>query len=92
LKSKLLIIELWGLGDLVIATPFLRAAAEQFDVTLLAKPYFTHYDSSLDTVLWKWLVYAAAYIVGSVLFGIIMANLIELPVLALRDRLFPSRS
>lgn len=32
-------MELWGLGDLVIATPFLRAAAEQFDVTLLAKPY-----------------------------------------------------
>jgi heptosyltransferase-2 len=39
LKPKLLIVELWGLGDLVIATPFLRAAAERFDVTLLAKPY-----------------------------------------------------
>jgi ADP-heptose:LPS heptosyltransferase len=39
LKSKLLIVELWGLGDLVIATPFLRAAADRFDVTLLAKPY-----------------------------------------------------
>jgi ADP-heptose:LPS heptosyltransferase len=39
LKPKLLIVELWGLGDLVIATPFLRAAAEKFDVTLLAKPY-----------------------------------------------------
>jgi len=38
-KPKLLIVELWGLGDLVIATPFLRAAAERFDVTLLAKPY-----------------------------------------------------
>jgi ADP-heptose:LPS heptosyltransferase len=35
----LLIIELWGLGDLVIATPLLRAAAERFDITLLAKPY-----------------------------------------------------
>jgi ADP-heptose:LPS heptosyltransferase len=35
----LLIIELWGLGDLAIATPFLRAASERFDVTLLAKPY-----------------------------------------------------
>jgi ADP-heptose:LPS heptosyltransferase len=30
---------LWGLGDLVIATPFLRAAAGKFDITLLAKPY-----------------------------------------------------
>src|SRR5471030_2113946 len=39
LKPKLLIVELWGLGDLVIATPFLRAAAGKFDVTLLAKPY-----------------------------------------------------
>jgi ADP-heptose:LPS heptosyltransferase len=38
-KPKLLIIELWGLGDLIIATPFLRAAAERFDVTLLAKPF-----------------------------------------------------
>jgi heptosyltransferase-2 len=38
-KPKLLIIELWGLGDLVIATPFIRAAAEKFDVTLLAKPF-----------------------------------------------------
>lgn len=39
MKPKLLIVELWGLGDLVIATPFLRAAVERFDVTLLAKPY-----------------------------------------------------
>jgi heptosyltransferase-2 len=38
-KPKLLIIELWGLGDLAIATPFLRAAAEKFEITLLAKPY-----------------------------------------------------
>ena len=39
MKPKLLIVELWGLGDLVLATPFLRGAAERFDVTLLAKPY-----------------------------------------------------
>jgi heptosyltransferase-2 len=39
LKPKLLIVELWGLGDLAIATPFLCAASERFDVTLLAKPY-----------------------------------------------------
>jgi heptosyltransferase-2 len=39
LKPKLLIVELWGLGDLVIATPFLREAANHFDVTLLAKPF-----------------------------------------------------
>lgn len=39
MKPKLLVIELWGLGDLVIATPFLRAAAWRYEVTLLAKPY-----------------------------------------------------
>lgn len=40
-KPKLLVIELWGLGDLLLATPFLQAASERFDVTLLAKPYGT---------------------------------------------------
>jgi len=39
LKPKLLVVELWGLGDLVIATPFLRAASERFEVTLLSKPF-----------------------------------------------------
>ena len=35
MKPKLLAIELWGLGDLVIATPFLHAASQRFDVTML---------------------------------------------------------
>lgn len=39
LKPKLLVVELWGLGDLVIATPFLQAASRSYAVTLLAKPY-----------------------------------------------------
>jgi heptosyltransferase-2 len=38
-KPKLLVVELWGLGDLVIATPFLQAVSERYSVTLLAKPY-----------------------------------------------------
>src|SRR5258706_399817 len=38
-KPKLLVVELWGLGDLIIATPFLQAASEQYAVTVLAKPY-----------------------------------------------------
>jgi len=38
-KEKLLILELWGLGDLLIATPFLQAASRRFEVTLVAKPY-----------------------------------------------------
>jgi ADP-heptose:LPS heptosyltransferase len=32
-------MELWGLGDLVIATPFLQAASQKYAVTLVAKPY-----------------------------------------------------
>ncbi len=39
MRQKLLIIELWGLGDLAIATPFIRSASEKFDVTLMAKPF-----------------------------------------------------
>ena len=39
MKPRLLVLELWGLGDLVIATPFLRAAVEKFNVTLLAQPF-----------------------------------------------------
>ncbi|NOS70331.1 MAG: glycosyltransferase family 9 protein [Verrucomicrobia bacterium] len=39
MKPKLLIFELWGLGDLVIATPFLHSACEKYSVTLVAKPY-----------------------------------------------------
>src|SRR5437868_3729346 len=38
-KPRLLVIELWRLGDLVLATPFLRAAAQRYEVTLLARPY-----------------------------------------------------
>jgi ADP-heptose:LPS heptosyltransferase len=37
-RPRLLALELWGLGDLALAVPFLRAAARQADVTLLAKP------------------------------------------------------
>src|SRR5947207_1445457 len=38
-KPKLLVVELWNLGDLVIATPFLQAASERYTVTVLAKPH-----------------------------------------------------
>lgn len=38
-RKKLLVMELWGVGDLVMATPFLRAATERYEVTLVAKPY-----------------------------------------------------
>jgi ADP-heptose:LPS heptosyltransferase len=38
LKPKLLVIQLWRMGDLIIATPFLRAACEKFSVTLVCMP------------------------------------------------------
>ena len=37
-KPRLLVVELWDMGDLVIATPFLRAASRKFSVTLVCKP------------------------------------------------------
>lgn len=36
---RLLVLELWGLGDLALALPFLRAASTHARVTLLAKPF-----------------------------------------------------
>jgi ADP-heptose:LPS heptosyltransferase len=38
-KPKLLVLELWQVGDLVIASQFIRQASELFDVTVLAKPF-----------------------------------------------------
>ncbi len=48
MKAKLLVIELWGLGDLALATNFLRAATREFAVTLVAKPVAV----GLQAVLW----------------------------------------
>lgn len=36
---RLLVVELWGLGDLALAVPFLRAATRHARVTLAAKPH-----------------------------------------------------
>jgi ADP-heptose:LPS heptosyltransferase len=38
-KPKLLVVELWGIGDLAIATPFLRKVSEKYEITLLSKSY-----------------------------------------------------
>ena len=37
-------------------------------------------------------VYAAVYVLGSILFGVLLSKAVEMPALALRDRLSPSRS
>ena len=39
MKPKLLVLELWGLGDVALATPLLRAAVGAYEVTLVAKPF-----------------------------------------------------
>lgn len=67
MKPKLLIIELWGLGDLVIATPFLRAAAAKYAVTLVAKPYARDLQARLwpDVRVWTfvapWTAFTGKY-------------------------------
>ena len=38
-KPKLLVIELWGLGDLTMATTLIARALEAYEVVLLAKPH-----------------------------------------------------
>jgi hypothetical protein len=35
---RLLVFELWRLGDLALAAPFFRLASESYEVTLVAKP------------------------------------------------------
>lgn len=39
MSPRLLVTELWGLGDLALALPFLQAATAHATVTLLAKPH-----------------------------------------------------
>jgi hypothetical protein len=40
----------------------------------------------------SWQIRSAIYLLGAFVVGIAMAKLIELPVLRIRDRWFPSRS
>lgn len=38
-KEKLLVLELWGLGDLAMVHDFIKTASGRFQVTLIAKPH-----------------------------------------------------
>lgn len=38
-RVRLLVVELWGIGDLALAIPFLREASRHVRVSLLAKPH-----------------------------------------------------
>lgn len=42
MKRKILIVELWGLGDLTFSTPVIREALRTDEVWLIAKPYAKH--------------------------------------------------
>ena len=38
MRLRLLVVELWRLGDLAVASPFLQLASQHFEVTLIAQP------------------------------------------------------
>jgi ADP-heptose:LPS heptosyltransferase len=38
-KQKLLVVNLWGIGDLILSSPFLRSAAKDYEVTLVGKAH-----------------------------------------------------
>ena len=38
-RTKLLVLEFWGLGDLTFSTPLLQSAVSQFEVTLVGKAH-----------------------------------------------------
>lgn len=57
-------------------------------VSLVGIPLFMH----ILGFHYGWFLHSAFYILGSLMFGIFIANIIEFPVLKLRDKLFPSRS
>lgn len=39
MKARLLVLELWGVGDLAMASDFLREASRKYQTTVLAKPH-----------------------------------------------------
>ncbi len=41
---------------------------------------------------WNWFVYLGVYIIGSLVIGILLSQMIEIPLLRIRNRLLPSRS
>ena len=39
MRQRLLVLELWGIGDLALATPFIAEACESYDVSVIGKPF-----------------------------------------------------
>jgi ADP-heptose:LPS heptosyltransferase len=38
-KRKLLVVELWGIGDLILSSQFLQSASEDYEITLIGKAH-----------------------------------------------------
>jgi ADP-heptose:LPS heptosyltransferase len=66
-KPKLLVCELWGIGDLTLATTLIDQARGQFEVHLLAKPYArnllgpTYSDIVFDSYTAPWTTHYRKY-------------------------------
>jgi ADP-heptose:LPS heptosyltransferase len=65
--ARLLVLELWGIGDVALAIPFLREAAHHSEVTLLAKPHaaplLRHFAPGVRHVAWTapWTAFRRKY-------------------------------
>lgn len=57
----------------------------------LPKWFLNHHWLSSHAEL-HWVITTALYIIGSTMAGVVLGRLVEFPALALRDRIFPSRS
>jgi peptidoglycan/LPS O-acetylase OafA/YrhL len=59
-----------------------------FPIAMSVIPYLKRAFSCVN----NWFVYATIYLAGSIAIGILMSKAIEIPLLNLRDRIYPSRS
>lgn len=86
-----------GLPDNWGVRAFSMLGAYSYSIYLWHMPVHNWIVPSLMKVLppplqHNWFVYVSLFICGSFLVGVLMGKLVETPVLALRDRWFPSRS
>jgi peptidoglycan/LPS O-acetylase OafA/YrhL len=81
-----------ALGRAAAAVAFV--GSHSYSIYLWHRPFVQWAVPKLDRVVGggqNWFFDTGAYLIGSISFGILMAMLIEFPVLGVRDHLFPSR-